>query len=171
MIRRWNRSTSTTSGRVITIEAAVIWPHGYCAAGSAPSNCAMATVAGQPVRLAHEGAREEELVPGLDEQQDRGGEDARRRQRHHDLEEGLHPRAAIHARRLLQLGRQVAEEGGQRPDADRQREGHIRQDQRQVVVGQAPGVELPEQRSDDRDAREHRDRQDQRQQQVLERGS
>src|ERR1051326_7306599 len=66
----------------------------------------------KPRRLAHEGPRVEELVPGLDEQQNGRGEDARRRQRHGDLVERLQARAAIHARRLLQLAGQVTEEGG-----------------------------------------------------------
>jgi hypothetical protein len=122
---------------------------------------------GQFVLLRHEGAGEEELVPRLDEEQDSSGEDARRSERRDDAHEGLHARAAVHPRGFLQLQRQFAEEGVERPDAQGQREGDVRQDERPVVIRQVPGIELAEERADDGDTGEHRDAEDERQDEIL----
>src|SRR3954447_20731996 len=100
---------------------------------------------------------EDEVVPGEDEHEDRGGEDSRRGERSDDLREGLPRRRAVDLRGLLELPRNLAEERRQRVDRQRQREGHVRDDQarpRVVETDVAPDVV---ERPDDRDRREHRD--------------
>ena len=79
-----------------------------------------------PVRRAGQRDREEELVPGEDEDQQPGGHDARGAERHHDLAERLEARRPVDQRRLLELARDVAEERGEDVDGQRQAEGRAR---------------------------------------------
>ena len=106
-------------GIVTITAAAAIDPIG-CVNCDSPGN---ADSAAGTVRAAvgrRQRDREQEVVPGEDEDQDRRGEHARRGERHDDLAEGLERRGAVDLRRLLELPRDLAEERRQRVDRQRQ---------------------------------------------------
>src|ERR1700755_2750962 len=65
---------------------------------------------------------EQELVPDADERQDPGGGEARRGGRHHDRAERLEVRRPVDERRLLEILRDLLEEGHEDVDRQRQRE-------------------------------------------------
>ncbi|EON32400.1 phenol hydroxylase [Gordonia terrae C-6] len=102
---------------------------------------------------------QQEVVPGEDEHQDRGGHDAGRREGGDDLAERLPWCGAVHLGGLLQLPRDLAEERGEGVDRQRQREGDVRQDQARPRVEQPESAFDVEQRCDEGDLREHRDQQ------------
>src|SRR3954464_5158378 len=60
--------------------------------------------------------REQEVVPGEDEDEDRGGEDARGGERHDHLAEGLERRGPVDLGRLLEVPRDLPEERDERVD-------------------------------------------------------
>src|SRR5918997_4582674 len=108
-----------------------------------------------------------EVVPGDEEGDDRGGEDARGGQRDDHLAERLPGGRAVDLRGLLHLPGDLPEERRHRPDGDRQGQGEVGDDQ------PGPGVvepDLPpqvEQRRHDRDHREDRHPECRRQDQLL----
>src|SRR3954468_14796098 len=102
---------------------------------------------------------EDEVVPREDEHEDRRGEDARRGEWGDDLREGLERRRAVDLRGLLELPRDLSEERRQRVDRQRQREGHVRDDEPGPRVVQAQVAPHVEQRADDGDRREDGQRQ------------
>src|SRR5438552_1595239 len=63
--------------------------------------------------LADQHQREEEIVPGDDEREDRGGDDAGQRQGHHDVRQRLRAVGAVDQRGVLELQRARLEEGAQ----------------------------------------------------------
>src|SRR5215218_2739085 len=103
--------------------------------------------------------REEEVVPAEDEDEDRGGEDARRRQRHDHFGEGLERRRPVDLGRLLELPGDLPEEGDEDVDRQRQREGEVGDDQAEPGVVEPERPPHVEERADGGDRREHRDRQ------------
>src|SRR5919107_3137263 len=115
-----------------------------------------------------EGVGEQELVPRVDERQDRRREHPWRRERYDDLAERLYRRRPLHLCGLFEAGWQFPEEGQQNPDSQRQREDYIRDDHGPVGVYDPHGRELDEQRSYDRHLREEADREDQRHYRALE---
>src|ERR671925_243449 len=98
---------------------------------------------------------EDEVVPREDEDEDRRREDPRSGERHDHLAERLHRRRPIHRSGLLELPGNLAEERGQRVDRERQREGHVGDDQPGPGVVDADRPPHVEERADDRDRREH----------------
>src|SRR6516165_87618 len=82
--------------------------------------------------------REQELVPAEQEDQDRRRHHARGGERGDDLREGLEGGRSVHLRGLLELPRDLAEEGRQDVDPQRQAERDVRDDQA------GPGVEQAE---------------------------
>src|SRR5215213_3004580 len=110
---------------------------------------------------------EKELVPRLDERQDRRREHPWRRERHDYLAERLYRSCPVYLCGLFKVGGQFPEEGDQNPDRQRQREDHIRDDHGPVGVYDPGGRELDEQRSYDRHRREEADREDQRHYRAL----
>src|SRR3954451_23409288 len=103
--------------------------------------------------------REHELVPREEERQDRRGEDAGRGQRDDHLPERLPGGGPVHLGRLLHLPRDLAEERRQGPDRQRQREGHVGDDQARPGVEETEYAPEVEERTHQRHHREHRDRQ------------
>src|SRR6202012_3136230 len=85
-----------------------------------------------------ERGREDEVVPGGEEGDDRGREDTRHRQGQYDLAKRLPAGGTVDLRRLLHLPRDLPEERRQRPDRDRQGERQVRDDQPE------PGVVEPD---------------------------
>src|SRR6266540_2984923 len=67
------------------------------------------------LRAGQERQREREVVPGQYERQDRHGDQRGCRDRHDNMTQRLHPRAAVHPRGFLQLPRQLLEQAGQQP--------------------------------------------------------
>src|SRR5260370_919252 len=108
-------------------------------------------------RRREEGERIEQLVPGKDEDQDGGGGERGRRKRQVDAQEGLPGRAAVDARRPVELLGQRAEERGEEPQRERQREGGVGQDEARELVAQAQRAQCQIQRAHGGDGREHRD--------------
>src|SRR5882672_2219754 len=71
---------------------------------------------------------EDELVPRRDEREHRGGHEARGDERQQDPDERPQPAGAVHHRRLLELAWNAEEEAAERPDAEREHEGHVGDD-------------------------------------------
>ena len=109
----------------------------------------------------------EELVPGADEDDDGGGEDARRGQWEDDLAEGLAGGASVDHGGLLELLGHLPEEARQVPHGQGQGEGQVRDDHRLVGVRPAPGGEVLQQGHDDGHEREHRGGDDEEHEQAL----
>src|SRR6185437_3518524 len=96
----------------------------------------------QGARLAAgEDDTENEVVPGEDEGEDRGDDDAGARQRQGDAAEGLPQRAAVDERRFLDVGRQGLEEADHDPGDDRHGDDEIGDDHRHQRAGQAEDLE------------------------------
>src|SRR2546430_7191267 len=77
---------------------------------------------------------EEEVVPGQDEREDPGRDDARQGQREHHVPDGPAAVSAVHERRLLEFEGDALEERAEEPQAERQTERRVREDQRQMRV-------------------------------------
>ena len=135
--------------------------------GSAPTKNDSAAGIGRGALGRGQRDAEHEVVPGEEERQDRRGEDAGCRQRHDDLAERLPRGGAVDLGGLLHLPRDLAEERRQRPDRQRQREGHVGDDQPRPGVVEAERAPHVEQRPDQRDDREHRDHQRHGQHELL----
>src|SRR6476619_7664034 len=110
---------------------------------------------------------QDELVPREEEGQDRGREHPWRGQRHDHLPKRLPGGRPVDLGRLLHLPRDLAEEGRQRPDRQRQRERHVGDDQPRPGVEQVQRPPQVEQGPDQGHHREHRDRQREREHQAL----
>src|SRR3712207_6311510 len=108
-----------------------------------------------------------EVVPGDEEGDDRGGEDARGGQRHDHLAERLPGGRTVDLRGLLHLPGDLPEERRHRPDGDRQRERQVRDDEPGPGVVEADLPPQVEQRRHDRDDREDRHAQCRREDQPL----
>src|SRR5882724_13680169 len=74
---------------------------------------------------AREDQRKEEIVPRIEEAQDRGGGEARRRQRQHDADESLPQAGPVDPRGLLQRARRGVEERPHQPDDEREIERQV----------------------------------------------
>ena len=81
--------------------------------------------------------RVQKLVPGGDEAEERGDGDAAFDDRQDRVAEGVEPRAAVHARRLLEVVRHGFEEGRHQPDRQRNAQRRVRQHQAKLGVEQA----------------------------------
>src|SRR5438093_1094468 len=68
---------------------------------------------------------EEELVPGRDEREQQGEDDARREQRCDHANEGLHACRTVDRRRLLEVARDPADVALQHPEDERQRPDQV----------------------------------------------
>src|SRR3954447_18923599 len=106
--------------------------------------------------LGRQGDREHEVVPGDEERDDGGGEDPGRRQGNDHLPEGLPAGGAVHLGGLLHLPGDLLEEGRERPDADRQRQRQVGDDQADLGVEEADGPPQVVDRRDEADDREDR---------------
>ena len=78
--------------------------------------------------VGEEDVGEDELVPRLDEAEDRGRDEAGRDEREQDLHEGAGARVAVDHRRLLEVARDPEDEAAQDPDRERQHEREVRDD-------------------------------------------
>src|SRR5215213_11385285 len=101
---------------------------------------------------------EQELVPGVDERQDRRREYPGCRKRHDDFAERLYRRRAVYPGRVLEIDGQLLEERHQQPDRQRQREDRVSDDHRRVGVYEAQLGVLDKERGDDRHSGEEADR-------------
>ena len=80
------------------------------------------------------------LVPGVDEDEDQRGDDARGRHGEQDLHHGLDPGAAVDGGGLLHLRGDAHEGAPEQPDGERLVEGGVDEDQAQDVVRQAQAL-------------------------------
>ena len=99
----------------------------------------MATVTGRTL-VAAELDGEEELVPGVEEDEDGGDADAAADLRQDDVPERLQAARLVEEGRLLHLARDVLEVGDHQPDREGQREGEVDGDQALVGVEHADAV-------------------------------
>ena len=76
------------------------------------------------------------FVPGIDENENQGGDDARRCHRQQHLEHGLHPVAAVDGGGLLHFGGDAQEGAPEQPDGKGLVEGGVHENQTQQGVGQ-----------------------------------
>ena len=97
---------------------------------------------------------EEILVPVQDEGQERRGGKAGPRQRQDDVPEDAEARGTVELGRFLELDRQAGEEIVHQPHDDGQVGHRIDDDQRQVRIEQAHGLEHHVDRNDDDDGRQ-----------------
>src|SRR5580765_2920264 len=103
---------------------------------------------------------EDELVPARDEDEHGRRDEAGRDEREQDLRERSDATGAVDHRRLLELLGDVEEKTAQRPDRERKREGHVREDHADVhalAPGQVVFREHDVERDDQTDLREHLD--------------
>ncbi len=107
------------------------------------------------VLAGQERPREEELVPGRDEREERGHRKARDRQRDDDPPERPEDAEPVDPAGFLELVRDRVEEALEHQDAERDGERRIGQDQRPRRVDEPEVGEDPEQRDQQDDAREH----------------
>ena len=163
-IRRWNASTSSATGAVATIGRRE---------DLAPRHLILSTQQrdrdrhGLPLRPEREREREEEFVPAVHEGEDRGGRESRAApaaRLPHGRFEAARP---IHHRRLLELGRQLAEDPDQQPDGERHGEGEVRKNEPGIGVDEVERAQQQVQRRDDRDLGKHADGEDEAEQQHL----
>ena len=97
--------------------------------------------------------REQEIVPGEDEGEDGGGEEARARHREDDLPDHLPARAAVDQRAFLELERDVLDVAAHHPDDIGQAEGRVEDDEAVIGVDPAEIDVEQEDREDDGDRR------------------
>ncbi len=98
---------------------------------------------------------EEELVPGVEEDEDHGHGDAAARLRQDDVPQGLEAVGAVEEGRLLHLARDVLEVGHHEPDRERQREREVDDHEAAVGVDPADAVEQQEVGDHEPDRRQH----------------
>src|SRR5215203_4264268 len=101
---------------------------------------------------------EQELVPGVDERQDRRREYPWCRERHDDFAERLYRRRTVYPGCVLEIDGQLPEERHQQPDRQRQCEDRVGDDHRRVGVYDAQLSVLDKERGDDRHSGEETDR-------------
>ena len=162
-MRRWKIRTRTISGTVTITEAAMMLPQGSSWA-LAPEISAIAT---GTVRISVDrvkvSANRNSFQAAMKAKQ-AGGRQGRAHQRQEDLGDDGEGLGTVDDRRLLDLLGQVAHEGGEHPDRERQGEDHVAERERQqVVVDAEPGDQLEHAREHG-DLREHRDAEDGEQQ-------
>ena len=149
---RWTASAKTRIGIMATT------PGG---AHHAPLDLVLRHAAGDADGERHrrvglrEREREQEFVPRDDEAEDGRRGQSRRDQRQDDAAERAETRVAVHARRLFQLARNLAEKAAHHPDDERQVEGRVDDDERRERVEQAQVAHHQKERDDRHDRREH----------------
>src|SRR5215208_3765806 len=110
------------------------------------------------VLVKEERVGEQELVPGVDERQDRRREYPGCRERHDDFAERLYRRRTVYFGRVLEVDGQLPEERRQQPDRQWQCEDRVGDDHRRVGVYDAQLGVLDKERGDDRHCGEETDR-------------
>src|SRR5713226_6835504 len=103
-----------------------------------------------------ESQRVEEFVPGEDENEDRGGGDARRRERQEDQSKCPERRAAVHPRGAVELVGDFAKERGEHPDGQWQGKSGVGQNQTRESIVQAEPSKREEERAQGGHGRKHR---------------
>ena len=99
----------------------------------------------------HDHESEEEVVPREDERVGGGGEQARDREREHDVPEHAHEARAVDVSGRFEVDRDRAVEVGQHPGRERDREARVHDDQADVGVVQVQLDEHDEHRHHERD--------------------
>ena len=111
--------------------------------------------------------RERVFVPGEDQAEDRGGDDAGGGLRQHHLAEGLQAGVAVDHRRVLVLARDLVDEALQQPDGERDVDRAVEQDHAELGVREAELAVHQVDRDRDGDRRHHPGREDEEHQVVL----
>src|SRR2546429_1379010 len=108
------------------------------------------------VRRGNEGQRIQEFVPRKNEDENRGGGQAGRRQRQEHAAKRTERAAAVDARRAIQLVGNFAQERSEQPQRQRQREGRVGRHQADELVAQADRAQRDVKRAQGGNRREHR---------------
>src|SRR2546425_1252221 len=109
----------------------------------------------------------QELVPAEEKRQERRGGEPGRQQRDHDPPKDSEEAGPVHGRGLLGLDRDFADEPGEQPDRQRQRERGVHEDETRPRVTQIQRAHQEIERAHGRDLGKRRARDDGQQQQAL----
>ena len=112
---------------------------------------------GLQIGIGQDDEREEKLVPCVNEDQQRGGENSRRRNRQHDLIESLKPAATVDERGFLDLVGHLTKKSRENPSRQGQRKRDVGRHQPSIGVEPIEMIEQVPHRAGNGDLRKHRD--------------